>query len=179
MSFIGFNVGRVRQSACVLPGGLEFRLTISRIYYGAKSINGRPIHFGQFPNKVRLIKETRPRHVGIDGGLQLAAGVSSIAEIDIGLTFIPGDESSSSPNVVSVDAHSGSVLVMTAYAKGPATCFGILSVARTRAHPYFPAYPITAIVGTYYFKGTSSASANCAAAKVDPTALSTTGFPAA
>ncbi len=118
-------------------------------------------------------------YVGVDGGPHLATGVSSIAELDIGLTFIPVDQSSPTPNVVSIYAHSGSVLVITAYAKGPATCFGILSVTRSAARANFPTYPSTAKAGTYYFRGTSSASADCAAASVVPTALSTTGFPTA
>lgn len=118
-------------------------------------------------------------YVGIAGGPQLEAVVSSIAEIDSELTLIPGNQSSPAPNVVSVYAHSGSVLVMTAYAKEPATCFGILSVARTRARPYFRAYPSTARAGTYYFTGASSASPTCAAASVVPTALNTSGFPSA
>ena len=117
--------------------------------------------------------------VGIDGGPQLPAGVSSISEIDIGLTFIPGDQASTGPNIISIVAPSPSVLVMTAYSKGIQTCWGILRVARSRARPYFPAYPATASVGTFYFQGASSASADCMAATVMPTALNTTGFPAA
>jgi hypothetical protein len=115
---------------------------------------------------------------GITGGPQIRAGVSSIAEIDIGMTYIAGYRSSTAPNIVSVVAPSRSVLVMTAYSKGFQTCWGILKVTRTRAHPYFSAYASTAHVGTYYFRGTSSASANCAAARVFPTVLNTTGFPA-
>ena len=118
-------------------------------------------------------------YLGIDGGPQLPAGVSSISEIEIGLTFISGNHPSTAPNIISIVAASPSVVVVTAYAKGPATCFGILHVARSREHPYFPAYPSTANVGTYYFKGTSSSSADCAATNVVPTAVNTTGFPAA
>ena len=81
--------------------------------------------------------------VGIDGGPQLPAGVSSISEIDIGLTFIAGDQSSPAPNVVSIYAASPSVVVVTAYLKAIQTCWGILSVARRRAAAYFPAYPDT------------------------------------
>ena len=58
-------------------------------------------------------------YVGIDGGPELPAGVSSISEIEIGLTFIPGNQSSPAPNVVSIYAHGPSVVVVTAYAKGP------------------------------------------------------------
>ena len=116
---------------------------------------------------------------GITGGPELPAGVSSIAEIDIGLTFILGDQSSPAPNVVSVNAPSRSVLVMTSYSKLLRTCWGILRVAHARAAAYFPAYPATASVGTFYFHGGSSASADCMAATVMPTALNTTGFPAA
>jgi hypothetical protein len=118
-------------------------------------------------------------YVGIDGAPELPAGESSISEIEIGLTFIPGHQSSPAPNIVSIYAHGPSVVVMTAYGKGIQTCWGILRVARSRARPYFPAYPATASVGTFYFHGGSSASSDCMAATVMPTALSTTGFPAA
>ena len=80
-------------------------------------------------------------YVGIDGGPQLPAGVSSIAEIDIGLTFIAGYQASTGPEHRQHLAPSRSVLVMTAYGKGIQTCWGILRVARSRARPYFPAYP--------------------------------------
>ena len=64
-------------------------------------------------------------YVGVDGGPHLATGVSSIAELDIGLMFIPVDQSSPTPNVVSIYAHSGSALVITAYGRGrrPALAF--------------------------------------------------------
>ena len=117
-------------------------------------------------------------YVGIDGGPQLPAGVSSIAGIT-GLRYVAGYRASTDPNMVSIYSPSRSVLVVTAYSKGLQTCFGILRVPRSRAHPYFPAYPSTANVGTFYFRGTSSASADCTAASVVPTALNTTGFPAA
>jgi hypothetical protein len=115
---------------------------------------------------------------GITGGPQLPAGVSSIAEIDIGLTYIAGYQASTGPNIVSIVAPGRSVLVVTAYSKAIQTCWGILRVARSRAGPYFAAFPSTASVGTYYFRGGSSSSADCAAAMVIPTALNTTGFPA-
>ena len=116
---------------------------------------------------------------GITGGPQLPAGVSSIAEIDIGLTYVAGDQASTGPNVISIVAPRRSILVMTAYSQRTRTCWGILRVVRTRASPFFPAYPSTASMGTFYFRGTSSASADCMAATVMPTALNTTGFPAA
>jgi len=105
--------------------------------------------------------------------------VSSIAEIDIGLTYIAGDQASTGPNVISIVAPSRSVLVMTAYSKRTRTCWSVLRVARNRAGPYLHAYPSTVNRGTFYFRGTSSASSDCMAATVMPTALSTTGFPAA
>ena len=117
-------------------------------------------------------------YVGIDGGPQLPAGVSSIAEIT-GVRYVAGYRASTDPNMVSIYAPSRFVLVMTAYSKGTGICWGVLRVAHTRARPYLHAYPSTANVGTYYFKGTSSASTNCAAASVVATAFNTTGFQAA
>jgi hypothetical protein len=55
---------------------------------------------------------------GITGRPQLPAGVSSIAEIDIGLTYIAGDQASTGPNIISIVAASPSVVIMTAYGKG-------------------------------------------------------------
>jgi hypothetical protein len=118
-------------------------------------------------------------YVGIDGGPLLPVGVSSVAELDTGLKFIPGNHASTGPDYISIYTPSGSVLVMTAYSKGIQTCWGLLRVTRTRGGPYFPAYPATASVGTFYFHGGSSASADCMAAAVMPTALNTTGFPSA
>jgi hypothetical protein len=118
-------------------------------------------------------------YVGVDGGPQLATGVSSIAELEIGLTFIPGHQASTGPNIISIVAASPSVVVVTAYSKAIQTCWGILRVARARAGPYFPAYPSTGAAGLYYFHGGSSSSAACMAATVMPTALNATGFPAA
>ena len=118
-------------------------------------------------------------YVGIDGGPQLPAGVSSIADLDIGLTFIAGHQASTGPNIISIVAASPSVVIMTGYGKGIQTCWGILRVARSRARPYFPAYPSTASVGTFYFHGGSSSSGDCMAATVMPTALNTSGFPGA
>ena len=51
--------------------------------------------------------------------------MSSIAEIDIGLTFIAGHQASTGPNIVSIVAPSPSVVVMTAYSKGIRTCWGV------------------------------------------------------
>jgi hypothetical protein len=116
-------------------------------------------------------------YVGIDGGPQLAAGVSSIAEMTE-LTYVAGYRASTDPNMVSIYAPSRSVLVVTAYGMETRTCWGVLRVARTRTRPYFPAYSSTANVGTYYFHGGSSSSASCEAATVVPVALSTSGFPA-
>ena len=65
-------------------------------------------------------------YVGIDGGPQLPAGVSSIAELDIGLTFIAGHQASTGPNIISIVAPSPLVVVVTAYGKGIQTCWGIL-----------------------------------------------------
>ena len=118
-------------------------------------------------------------YLGIDGGPQLAAGVSSIGQIDIGLTFVSGGEASTGPNRISIFAPSRSVVVMTAYSKGIRVCWGILSVTHSSARPYFPVFPSTADVGTFYFKGRSSASGDCSATRVVPVALSTSGFPAA
>ena len=117
-------------------------------------------------------------YVGIDGGRQLPTGVSSIAEITT-LRYVAGYSASTSPNMISIYAPSRFVLVVTAYGRETRTCWGILRVARSRARPYFPAYPSTANMGTYYFKGVSSPSAACMATSVVPTALNTTGFPAA
>jgi hypothetical protein len=117
-------------------------------------------------------------YVGIDGGPQLPVGESSIAEITE-LRYVSGYRASTGPNFVSIYAPSKSVLVVTAYGRETRTCWGVLRVAQTRADPYFAAFPSTAAAGTYYFHGASSSSANCMAATVMPTALNTTGFPAA
>jgi hypothetical protein len=117
-------------------------------------------------------------YVGIDGSPQLPAGVSSIAEITE-LTYVAGYRASTDPNMVSIYAPSRFVLVVTAYGRETRTCWGVLRVARTRANPYFPAYPRTTAAGTYYFHEPSSSSADCMAATLTPTTLSASGFPAA
>ena len=64
-----------------------------------------------------LIYTPRPLYSG--EACRLPAGVSSISEIDIGLTFLTGDESSPAPNVVSIFYAAGrSVVVVTAYLEG-------------------------------------------------------------
>jgi hypothetical protein len=117
-------------------------------------------------------------YVGIDGGPQLPTGVSSIAEITT-LRYVAGYSASTSPNMISIYAPSRFVLVVTAYGRETRTCWGVLRVAQTRANPYFAAFPSTAAAGTYFFRGGSSSSADCMAATVMPTTLSTTGFPGA
>ena len=77
-------------------------------------------------------------YVGIDGGPQLPAGVSSISEIDIGLTFIAGDQSSPAPNVVSIYAPSPSVVVVTAYAQGDSDLLGHSQGGSQQDTPVFP-----------------------------------------
>jgi hypothetical protein len=116
--------------------------------------------------------------LGIDGGPQLPAGVSSITEISFGLTYVGGRQPSTGPNVISIVAPSPSVLIMTAYGKGAQICWGLLRVTHTRARPYFRAFPTTGAVGTYYFREASSAP-DCVAATVVPTALNRSGWPAA
>jgi hypothetical protein len=117
-------------------------------------------------------------YVGIGGGSQLPGGVSSISQIVFGVTFVSGDKAATGTNTISLLAPSSSQVVMTEYRSETQTCWGVLNVTATQTRPYFPAYPSTAKVGTYYFRGTSSASTNCAAAKLVPTALNRTGFPA-
>ena len=118
-------------------------------------------------------------YVGVDGGPDLPAGAPSIGKIAIGLTYVSGRSDSTGPNVVSIYAPSRSGVVMTAYSKGLRTCWGVLTSTHSRARPYFPSYPSTADKGTFYFRGASSASLNCAASRVVAAALSTSGFPAA
>ena len=69
--------------------------------------------------------------------------------------------------MVSIHAASESVLVLTAYSNETQTCWGVLSVSRKQARPYFSGFPSTADVGTFRFKGAQ----NCAAANVVPAAL--------
>jgi hypothetical protein len=126
------------------------------------------------PGAQMYYRSNHDSFIGIDGGPQLSAGVSSIAEISFGLTFVGGHQSSTAPNVVSIVAPSPSVLIMTAYNNRAQICWGLLTVAHTRARPYFQAFPTTAAVGTYYLKGVSS---DCVAATMVPTALSRNGWP--
>ncbi len=117
-------------------------------------------------------------YLGIDGGPQLAPGVSSIAELDTGLRYVSGRQGSTGPDIISIVALSSWASVMSAYSPGLQACYGLLIVTRARARPYLLAFPSTTKAATFYFKAASSASTNCAAARVVPTALSTTGFPA-
>jgi hypothetical protein len=105
--------------------------------------------------------------------------VSSIAELDTGLTYVPGHQGSTNSAVISIYAPNRSVLVLTAYGPGLQTCWGILSMKLSRTSPYFQTFPRTARSGTFYFRKASSASTHCAAARILPSALSTSGFPAA
>ena len=121
----------------------------------------------------------RDSYVGIGGGAQLPGAVSSIAELDTGLTYVPGHQGSTNSAVISIYAPNRSVLVLTAYGPGLQTCWGILSMKLSRTSPYFQTFPRTARSGTFYFRKASSASTHCAAARILPSVLSTSGFPAA
>ena len=113
-------------------------------------------------------------YVGIDGSSQLPTGVSSIAELDTGLAYVSGHQNSVRANIVSIYSPDPSALVVTIPGARPRVCWGILSLKHDRTRPYLPAFPSTAKAGTYYLR---VASANCAAAKTVPAAVSTTGFP--
>ena len=80
-------------------------------------------------------------YVGVEGGSQLASGVSSITGLDTGLTYISGHQVSIRPNVVSTYSPSPSVLVITTVGTGPRVCWGILSLRHNRTHPYLSAFP--------------------------------------
>src|SRR5208283_400542 len=108
---------------------------------------------------------------GVNGGASLVPGVSSISELATGLKYVAGHEASSASNVISIDAPSRSVLLLTAYEPGLRTCWGILILKHSRSGPYFPAYPVTAQLGTFFLRGGSSRSWNCAASRVVPSAL--------
>lgn len=110
---------------------------------------------------------------GVEGGPQLRAGVPAISAIHRVATFVPGDQAPTEPGMVSIYAASESVLVLTAYSNETQTCWGVLSVSRRQARPYFSGFPSTADVGTFRFKGAQ----NCGAASVVPAALSPSRFP--
>lgn len=115
---------------------------------------------------------------GIGGGPLLSPGVFSISELGTGLKYVSGHKGSTDSNIVSIYAPGRAVLLLTAYEPGLRTCWGILSLRRSRSEPYFPAYPDTAHLGTFYLRGASSRSRYCAASRVVPSALSKSGFPA-
>jgi hypothetical protein len=95
-------------------------------------------------------------YVGIGGGSQLPAGVSSISQIAFGATFVSGDMAATGTNTISIFAPSSSQVVMTEYRSETQSCWGVLSVTRSQPRPYFRAYLSTAYVGTYYFRGSST-----------------------
>lgn len=113
-------------------------------------------------------------YAGITAGEPPTPAASSIVEIDTGLRYVPGQERSTGPDVVSMYSPDGSVLLIVAYEQSAKTCLGVLSLKQSRDRPYFSAFPSTVTAGTYYFR---TGAANCLAATTHPTALGTTGFP--
>ena len=83
-----------------------------------------------------LYSANHDSYVGIEGGSQLSTGVSSITELDTGLTYVSGNQVSIRPNVVSIYSPDPSVLVITTVGTRPKICWGILSLKRPRSRPY-------------------------------------------
>jgi hypothetical protein len=96
-------------------------------------------------------------YAGLDGAF--------FRQTESGASVLPGSSSSTQQNIVSM-AVGPTTLVMTVFRPGGNECLGILSVRRPLARPYFPAYPVTAKVGTYHFIASSGSS--CAAASAVP-----------
>ena len=110
---------------------------------------------------------------GIIGG----TAVSSITQIDTGLSYVGASTASTRSNTISLRQSGGDVLVMTAYAPGSGICFGVLNVASALDAPFFSDYPQTAAVNTYYFSSRQSMAGSCKATLTDAQHLSSNGWP--
>ena len=109
-------------------------------------------------------------------GITTNPNVSTVNDIDTGLTFVTGSENSSGANVVSMtNDGTGTWLALAAYSMGTHDCWGILDIAvQQNAAP--DGWTGDTAVGTYYGVVPAEVPNACAAATGFPTSQ-TGGFP--
>jgi type IV pilus assembly protein PilA len=106
-------------------------------------------------------------------GLDVAStGVSDLAQIDTGLSYV-SNGASTSPHVVSIHVANGNAFEAVAWASGTHDCWGILDIKTTQG---------TAILtetntGTYYFVKKAIPSSSCVAGTVGEDTIQTSSFP--
>ena len=103
-------------------------------------------------------------------------GVSSIAQIDTGLSYVGASTASTGPSTISLRESDGLLAVMTAYAPASGICWGVLDMKASTDTPVFPDYPETTATGTYYFTNQQASSGNCKATITSAATLSSNGW---
>lgn len=108
-----------------------------------------------------------------------AGQVSTIKQVDTGLSFVTAATNSTGPNVISINqGGSGSWVMMTAYSKGTKDCWGLLDITSGLTAAPSGAWTGDVAVGTYYgvIKNQTTNACNAAATNAF-TGVSTSGFP--
>jgi type IV pilus assembly protein PilA len=105
-------------------------------------------------------------------------GVSTISQIDTGLTYISGTTATSKSNTISIKA-SGALgyLILAAFAPGTKDCWIVVDQKATQATAVITGVPLA--TGTYYgvIKNGANPCAAAAGMTVPTQTFSTTGFP--
>lgn len=150
-------------------------LALVLYYVLAPSPSGSPAGFGAETNLRDALTAVQTYqahdHGSLDGLTTGAEGVSSIQNLNTGLSYTT--TASTRPGVISIrpGVDDTFVIMAASEANHPAGCFGILYVAARQLRPVLGETK----PGIYYF--IQKAAAPCDASSVVPGAISTSGFP--
>ena len=102
---------------------------------------------------------------------------STISQVDTGLTYYTGSTASTASNQISLNTANGSAdVILAAYSAGTKECWAVEDNTASGGTPMFG----SAIVGTTYAVWrTGQSPTTCKGTQTTPSAISTTGFPAA
>ena len=102
---------------------------------------------------------------GLSSGLGgVGAGVSSISQEDVGLSFLPAPAPSTASNIISIWTDNSMSLVMAAYSPGSKDCWYVIDLKGAAS----PAVFGESSVGTYYSVDKSVNSSACVASGTAP-----------